>query len=112
MFEQPTGESVGASVEATPLPAGPAIGLGEAGMGSPAPPSVGYGLPLTRRQLEIVELVSEGCTNRAIGERLGISAATVKRHLERIYDRVGVRTRAGVAAKVLLASDPSRPRES
>lgn len=58
-------------------------------------------LPLTERQLEIIGLVASGYTNRRIAETLGITPATVKRHLERIYDRAGVRTRAGVTAMVM-----------
>ena len=60
----------------------------------PAQPSAATpgSLPLTERQLEIIGLVASGYTNRRIAETLGITPATVKRHLERIYDRAGVRT--------------------
>ena len=60
---------------------------------------------LTERQIQIVELVARGNTNREIGAELGIRPATVKRHLERIYDQVGMRTRAGAATTVLLARE-------
>ncbi len=38
------------------------------------------GEPLTEREREVLELIGEGLTNRAIGSRLGISVKTVERH--------------------------------
>jgi two-component system nitrate/nitrite response regulator NarP len=56
---------------------------------------------LSERQLEVLELVSEGCSYDEIGARLFISANTVKFHLRTIYLRLGVRNR--VAAARLLS---------
>ncbi len=53
---------------------------------------------LTTRQREIAALVAEGLTNREIGERLGIEERSAEGHLERIRLRLGVRSRAQVAA--------------
>ena len=53
---------------------------------------------LTARQQEVAELVAEGLTNREIGERLGIEERSAEGHLERIRLRLGVRSRAQVAA--------------
>jgi DNA-binding CsgD family transcriptional regulator len=50
---------------------------------------------LTDRELDVVALVAEGLTNKQIGRRLFISPATVRTHLEHVYDKLGVRTRAG-----------------
>lgn len=55
------------------------------------------GLPLTPRRREVALLVSGGLTNAEIGERLGIATATVKRHLEEIYEALGVPNRAALA---------------
>lgn len=52
---------------------------------------------LTTRELEIVRLVAEGLRNRAIGERLFISEGTVKIHLHRIYEKLGVDGRLELA---------------
>jgi two-component system, NarL family, nitrate/nitrite response regulator NarL len=52
---------------------------------------------LTPRELEIVELVTEGCGNREIAGRLTISEETVKRHLTHIFDKVGMSTRLELA---------------
>ena len=48
---------------------------------------------LTSRELEILQLVIAGKTNKAIAGELYISPKTVEFHLENIYTKVGVRTR-------------------
>ena len=53
---------------------------------------------LTRRQSQVAALVSEGLTNREIGERLGIDERSAEGHVERIRLRLGIRSRAQVAA--------------
>lgn len=58
----------------------------------PAEPS------LTPRQQEVAALVAEGLTNREIGRRLGIDERSAEGHLERIRLRLGLRSRAQVAA--------------
>lgn len=52
---------------------------------------------LTDRELEVLSLIASGLTNRAVGEALFISAKTVGRHVENIYSKIGVSTRAGAA---------------
>jgi DNA-binding CsgD family transcriptional regulator len=56
---------------------------------------------LSRREQEVLRWVSRGKTNPQIAAILSISAGTVQKHLEHIYDKLGVRTRA--AAAVALA---------
>jgi DNA-binding NarL/FixJ family response regulator len=53
--------------------------------------------PLSRREREVARLVAAGMTNRQIGERLFISWRTVEGHLERIRNKLGVRSRTEVA---------------
>lgn len=48
---------------------------------------------LTKRQLELVNLLNEGATNRDIADRLGISEETVKVHMYRLFKRLGVKSR-------------------
>ena len=45
---------------------------------------------LTKRQLELVNLLNEGATNRDMAGRLGISEDTVKVHMWRLFKRLGV----------------------
>jgi DNA-binding CsgD family transcriptional regulator len=53
---------------------------------------------LTERELDVLSLVAEGLTNREISRQLFISPATVRTHLEHIYDKLGVRSRAGAVS--------------
>jgi DNA-binding CsgD family transcriptional regulator len=56
---------------------------------------------LTARETEVVALAARGLTNRAIGERLSISARTVHKHFENVYAKLGVRTRAAALAMLV-----------
>ncbi|WP_238011213.1 response regulator transcription factor [Dactylosporangium sp. AC04546] len=53
--------------------------------------------PLTERELEVAGHVGAGRTNAEIGERLFISAGTVKTHVAAIQRKLGVRNRVGIA---------------
>jgi DNA-binding NarL/FixJ family response regulator len=48
---------------------------------------------LTTRELEILQLVLAGHTNKAIASEMNISEKTVEFHLDNIYTKIGVRTR-------------------
>lgn len=63
---------------------------------------------LTPREGEVARLIADGSTNRAIGRRLGLSERTVERHAENIRAKLGVGSRAQVAAWVARTT-PSRP---
>lgn len=54
-----------------------------------------YGL--TRRELQVVGCIVDGCSNRDIAEQLGLAVGTVKRHLANIYDKTGAGTRLELA---------------
>ncbi len=49
---------------------------------------------LSRRELEVLRLVTDGLTTRKIAERLFISAKTADRHIQNIYTKIGTSTRA------------------
>jgi DNA-binding CsgD family transcriptional regulator len=55
---------------------------------------------LTSREQEVLVLVAEGRTNLQIAGCLALSPRTVQKHLEHIYDKVGVRTRTAAAMKL------------
>jgi predicted ATPase/DNA-binding CsgD family transcriptional regulator len=61
-------------------------------------------MALTERELEVAALVSRGLTNRQIAERLVLSERTIDAHLERIRNRLGVRSRVEIAAWLLERS--------
>jgi DNA-binding NarL/FixJ family response regulator len=52
---------------------------------------------LTQRELQIVQAASEGLTNKEIATALDISEFTVKHHLAKIFDKVGVYSRLELA---------------
>jgi DNA-binding NarL/FixJ family response regulator len=54
--------------------------------------------PLSQRELEVLELVAAGSTNREAAEQLFISQATVKTHLLHVYAKLGVNDRAAAVA--------------
>lgn len=53
---------------------------------------------LTGRERQVLHLVDGGLGNTEIAHELFISVSTVRKHLEHIYDRTGVRTRGAAAA--------------
>ena len=68
------------------------------------PPPVGYASKhsqnrynLTRRELQVVQVLTEGMTNKEIASAFGISEFTVKHHLAKIFDKLGVFSRLELA---------------
>lgn len=56
---------------------------------------------LTPREAELLSLLTEGLSNRELGQRLFISEATVKTHLAHIYAKLGVDTRAAAISTAI-----------
>jgi len=56
---------------------------------------------LTAREIEVARLLARGLVDKEIAATLGISPRTVHHHNEHIYDKIGVRTRSGVALFVV-----------
>ena len=57
---------------------------------------------LSERETEILVLAAPGLSNRLMGKELGISEATVKRHLANVYAKIGVRSRSEAVRVALL----------
>jgi DNA-binding CsgD family transcriptional regulator len=53
---------------------------------------------LSPRELDVVELLASGRTNASIAQALHISIATVKSHVLKIYEKVGVPNRASLVS--------------
>jgi len=66
-----------------------------------APPSVQWAPPLTARETEVLHWLSGGKTDRDIGDILGISRRTVHKHLQRIYQKLGVETRTAAVVRAM-----------
>ena len=58
-------------------------------------PSLPYNEKLSAREVEVLQLVSQGLTNHQIAEQLVLSPHTVNVHVQAIYGKLGVSTRAG-----------------
>ncbi|NEA04122.1 helix-turn-helix transcriptional regulator, partial [Streptomyces sp. SID10116] len=52
---------------------------------------------LTAQETRIARLAAQGLTNRQIGARLSLSPRTIGAHLYRIFPKLGITTRAGIA---------------
>ena len=66
--------------------------------------------PLSRRELEILELMAQWLSAKEIAQRLVISEGTVKRHIANIYQKLAVNKRGeAVTAAIALGLLPARP---
>jgi DNA-binding NarL/FixJ family response regulator len=63
---------------------------------------------LTARELQIVELIDQGLSNKEIASRLCIGLATVKNHVHNILDKLGVHRRGEAAARLRSLPNGSR----
>ena len=81
----------------TPAPAAPArrvvVGVGQS-----------QDETLSGRELEVLSLVAEGMSNAEIGRSLYVAPSTVKKHLEHVYDKLGVRRRTQAVARARTLS--------
>ncbi|ANC92766.1 DNA-binding response regulator [Azospirillum humicireducens] len=85
------------------MPGAPAAGGGSPARGGT--PSVFDGL--TRRQLEVLDLLAQGLSNQEIGERLGLNLSTVKTHVTGVLKALGVGSRTQA---VLLVKESGHDR--
>ena len=68
--------------------------------------ALGAAFKLTTREAEVLYWLAKGKTNRDIGDILGSSPATVKKHLERVYVKLGVETRTAAASVAMSRLRP------
>ena len=74
--------------------------LTAAGQGGPRadrPRRVRYPGGLSRREVEVLNLAAKGLTTQKIADRLSISPKTADHHIQHIYTKIGVSTRAAAA---------------
>jgi DNA-binding CsgD family transcriptional regulator len=67
------------------------------------------GLGLSSRECEVLSLVSLGLTNRAIATRMGIEPGTVKKHLDNVFEKLGVHSRTAATAAALREGRRTHP---
>lgn len=85
------------------MPGAPAPAVGATARG--AAPGIFDGL--TRRQLEVLDLLAQGLSNQEIGERLGLNLSTVKTHVTGVLKALGVGSRTQ-AVLLVKESGPDR----
>jgi predicted ATPase/DNA-binding CsgD family transcriptional regulator len=76
------------------------LGIGKPGSAAPEKPSAPAVPILTRREGEVAELIAKGMTNKAIAAKLLLSCRTVDGHVERLFAKINVSSRAQVATWV------------
>lgn len=54
---------------------------------------------LTSREIEVLSFVAQGLSNEEIARRLVVTPATVKKHLEHVYDKIGAHSRTAAVAR-------------
>lgn len=97
-----------ARVELCPLRPGDTVRIGpdallRLGDSTPQPaqdPPASAG-PLSPRELDVARLVATGLKNAEVAERLGLSARTVTSHLDHIYARLGITSRAALTRHII-----------
>jgi NarL family two-component system response regulator LiaR len=68
-------------------------------LAAPQPAAQPLAEPLSEREMEVLDLIAEGLTNREIADRLFIAVGTVKRHINNIYGKLEVHHRAEAIAR-------------
>ena len=56
---------------------------------------------LTEREVDVVELIVAGANNKEIARELGLSLATVKTHLQHVFQKTGVSSRTALSARIV-----------
>jgi len=56
---------------------------------------------LTRREVEVLELIAQGLTNSEVARRLDVTVHAVKFHLASVYSKLGVRSRTAAVRRGL-----------
>ena len=56
---------------------------------------------LSKQEMEIVRLAASGLSNCAVGQKLSLSESTVKNHLVRVYEKLGISTRIELILYIL-----------
>ena len=55
--------------------------------------------PLSQRELEVLQLISDGASNREIAQELVLAIGTVKKHISNIFGKLGVSSRTQAVAR-------------
>jgi DNA-binding NarL/FixJ family response regulator len=76
---------------------------------APAARTSGAGAALTAQEAQVAQLARDGLSNPEIGERLFLSARTVKYHLHKVFTKLGISSRGQLYRVLPGDSDTTRP---
>ncbi len=82
------------------LAALPAEQLGDLG-GAPGGGPARLDEPLTPRERDVLDLIAQGLSNKRVAQRLGVSENTVKFHVQALFGKLGVNSRAGATSRAI-----------
>jgi DNA-binding CsgD family transcriptional regulator len=102
VVDGPRGRLVVRLLEEVQVDRQPVLLLEESRRLMPSAESLGA-LGVSPREAEILRLLAMGTANDEIANELGIAVATVRKHLERVYSKLGVNNRTAAAARALGA---------
>jgi DNA-binding NarL/FixJ family response regulator len=74
------------------------------------PPAPEERIELSRREKEVLELVSRGYGNKEVADQLSITLETVRYHLKQVYEKLHVHSRTEAVLKYLGVESASKPR--
>ena len=94
---------IAAEDEGSALTLDAAVSYATRGRGDRRRPSAGWA-SLTPTELQVVKLATQGLSNPEIAGRLFISRGTVKTHLTHVFAKLGLTSRAGLAAEATRRS--------
>ncbi|WP_052230122.1 response regulator transcription factor [Streptomyces sp. CT34] len=95
-----TRQALAAAVRDACAPGGQVMMLLSAdSLAQPAP--VASSVVLSERETQVVELAAQGLSNLQIAHRLGIVEGTVKRHLQKVFEKLGARSRVEAANRAI-----------
>jgi len=72
-------------------------------------PTAPHGPPITRRELEILQLVAEGLSNKEVGKKLSITEGTVKNHVHNALEKLHMENRIQATAYIVRQGLGRRP---
>ncbi len=75
------------------------FGVARRPVSPPGNPAAVASLGLTRRELEVLQLLADGQANKEIARALGVSPNTVKTHLARLFEKLGASSRTAAIAR-------------
>lgn len=79
----------------------------ESSYGEDVSPVPGSSRPITEREREVLDLLTQGMSNRLIARNLGIAEHTVKNHVQALFRKLNVTNRTEAALVVLRRGNPT-----